>query len=323
MAIEKLSGTPEPALVDQRSSETFVPLTEKAEPWISGDVGEALNSEVYPDRDVLFGWGEAHEYGQVGECRLGLYPEHQTLVYEDPQVYLVIKKPSRVTLTEAAVFVDTPGETQTSFFAFDRDGGMKLRVKPKQLALDQLADGRGDPISTGAGNSNDVAPICEPITETLVSEMTAPWEETPSAVSQNDRELNGGGVAGDSDVSVSSVEPTKKKSKRVDLKAARLGRPIVCRETKNGKTITKFPVAEHNRQEDGTDITAWHTVMAFNVLAERLCREFDAGEIAVGDELKVAAYPQTQMIPDRNGELKAHEVLFAAHVGKVKKGGDR
>jgi hypothetical protein len=351
MAIEKLSGALDPSLPDRRSSEKIVP---EGEAWLPDGVGDALNSEVLPARDELYGWGEAHQYGMTGECLLFLYPDHQTLVYEDPQLYVVVKKPSAITLAGDAVFVDTPGETQTSFLAFNRDGGMNLVVKPRQLALDQLSGGG----TNGVVDAELSTPAAEPITETLVSEVTAPWEvedgvaqlasasgtagdrpvnlsqvdagaipapvtETPSAVSQitNDRELRGEAAhrSVQDESPASPPEPTKQKAKRIDLKAARLGRPIVCRETKNGKTITKFPVAEHSKQEDGTDVTAWHTVMAFNVLADRLCREFDAGEIGVGDELKVAGYPQQQHIPDRHGELKAHEILFAAHVGKVKK----
>jgi hypothetical protein len=350
------------------------PIESAPTAWIPDGLQEALDSDVFQTMDHLWGVGEGHFFGPIGECRIAFYPEHQTIEYENLELYLVFKKPSRLTLAETAVYIDTPGETQTSFFSADRDGGVSLVIKPKQLTLDRLSG--GEALEAGRARSIEhqqprtlegvglnPTPAAEPITEELVSEAVAPWEvegsgsrrtadsrpadlgsnaeyrssepttnsltETPAAASlkEDDRELSGGGshqdrpTSADDPIVATSVEPTKKA--RVELQNARIGRLPIFKSTKTGKRMGRFPVAEHVPDAEGDIKTIWYNVAVFNAVAERLEALIQAEELKVGDEVRVAGYPQTTHVPDGKGGLKEQEVIFAAHVGKPKQKGEK
>ena len=282
------------------------------QPWIPGDVSAVLTSEVFQTLNPFLGSGEGHFYGPLGECSLILYAAYQALEYEDPQTYLVVKKPSRLTLTETAVFVDTPGETQTSFYAFERDGGVSIVVKPRRIpSLDETlgvdlpqAPNQKPKETASDGVVAPPAPRTQAPTETLGSDQVAPWEVEKSRSAP---------TADTAEKSTGSPEPKKS---RIDTKG-RIGRLPTFKTTQRGKRMGRLPIAEHTKDETGEDITRWLTVAVFSELAESLEQQIATGELAVGDEVRLVGYPQTQCVPDGKGGMKEREVVFAAVLKKA------
>lgn len=80
-----------------------------------------------------------------------------------------------------------------------------------------------------------------------------------------------------------SQSETKEKQEKVTLEG-RAGRDAQLRETKNGKKITKFPLAVHELDENGQS-TIWHTIVTFNELAVKT-----ADEVKKGLVYKVVGY---------------------------------
>ena len=251
------------------------------EPWLPGNLQRVLASEPYEAEDDLYGLGEGHFYGPTGECRLAFYPDFQTVEYEDPQTYLVIKKPSRLTLMKGAVWMDVAGDTQSSFFAFDQNGGVEIIVKPRPLdphtaevmreleEADRLSGGRSLTPYEIESQGTQTAPATEPITEPPVSDLVAPWEVAGSSpgsaeypIRQADSQTGIGNEA-----SASSPESERKKQ-RIDING-RVGRLPTFKTTQRGKRMGRFPVAEHQKDEAGEETTTWYTVAVFNALAER------------------------------------------------------
>ena len=271
--------------------ETQPKSIEYQESWIPDGVQEALQSDRVQRMDHLWGVGERHFFGPIGECMIAFYPEHQTIEYENLELYLVFKKPSRLTVTEGAVYIDTPGETQTSFFAADRDGGVSLVIKPKQLAI---------------------APSPEPITAPPVSDQAAPWEVEGSA----SRRTADSDVADlGSNAEYRSPEPNELKDtehkQRIKL-TGRLARPPHVDQTPSGKVRVKLILAEHPNPDD-PDETVYHRVYATQRFAERIAAE----ELRQGEEVRLEGSPQERTVT-RNGKVEQEVQIYAYTVKRTR-----
>lgn len=100
-----------------------------------------------------------------------------------------------------------------------------------------------------------------------------------------------------------AVTEDKEKQPKVTVEG-RAGRDASLRETKNGKKIAKFPLAQHEAGEDGKDATTWHTIVAFNSLAETV------GEtVKKGQQYKVVGF-----LHERVEEDKTIREIYAVNV---------
>lgn len=270
------------------------------EAWIPGDIQTALAAEPYEATDKLYGQGEGYWFGPTLETRIELYPEHKTTIYEDPNIYLVVFKPSRLIITEDAVFVSTKSNEHDSHVSFGRDGTLSVMSQGPRLN-GGVYQKETEASAQDAGATP--APSVEPITEAPVSD---------SAVESGREHAI--------EVQVLDGRSKPKKQPRVEL-TGRLGRPPHFRETPRGKLIARFPIAEHSKDETNEEVTVWFTVVAFNALAASLREAVEAGEIAQGQELKVVGYRHNRMVPDGKGGMKPQEEIFAAVVKRPKQKG--
>lgn len=239
-----------------------------SESWIPAYIQSALASEPYEAEDDLFGVGEGHWFGPSFESRVAFYPDHKTVEYEDPNVYLVVTKPSRLLVGEDAVFVSTRHGAYDSHLSVGRDGTLSVMSQGPRPVRD---------------------------------------DETPAA---RDSQA----------VDESITEPPKERKKQPRKEVlGRLGRVPHFRETPRGKTLARFPVAEHSKDDAGEDVTNWHLVVAFNALADSLKAQVEAEELKQGDEIRVIGYEHQRMVPDGRGGMKQQDEIFAAVVKKPKK----
>ena len=81
-----------------------------------------------------------------------------------------------------------------------------------------------------------------------------------------------------------AAEEQKERQEKVNL-MGRAGRDAQLRETKSGKKISKFPLAVHDQNEEGKDLTTWETIVAFNSLAETVSET-----VKKGKEYKVVGF---------------------------------
>lgn len=149
--------------------------------WISEDLTEVLASERYEAEDELYGRGEGHFFGPAFEARAAFYPAKKAIEFEDPNVYVVFKKPSRLLIADEAVFVSTRNGDHWTHASFGRNGmfGMvshntfevpeptnedpaapeENRATPETVSL------KGDDDRLDGGPTNNLGPSTEPSTE--------------------------------------------------------------------------------------------------------------------------------------------------------------
>lgn len=285
--------------------------------WLPEGIQGALDSDVYEAHDDLYGAGEEHVYGPIGDRSLRFYPDFRTVEYQDLTNYHVITRPVRISVAEEGLVMDAEDSIQSSFFAFNRDGGMVVRVVPKPIPdLDRLRSGESALERPAPAEDTLLTTAPEPITEPPVSEAVAPWE-------QSTPEADGGPIPHEPSTNgpITETPPArsqKGKSDRMEF-TGRIGRLPRFHTTQRGKTVGRFPVAEHSKEEGQDEVTTWYTVAVFNAIAEALKGQIEAGELSQGDEVKIVGYPQLRNVSDGKGGMKEMEEIFAAVVKKPKR----
>lgn len=89
------------------------------------------------------------------------------------------------------------------------------------------------------------------------------------------------------------------------------GKDAEIRYTQSGKAVANFSVATSEKKKDGTEVTEWHRVVAWEKLAE-LCGRL----VTKGSKVYVEGKFQTKEYTDKNGnrrfstEIVAREMVF-------------
>lgn len=102
----------------------------------------------------------------------------------------------------------------------------------------------------------------------------------------------------------SPASSAEREQRQRPVLTGRIGRAPELRELPTGKHVARFPLAVH----DG-EATAWHTVVAFNTLAERTAERYLKGQTVT-----VIGYPHERTVTNRYGKTKRVTELFAAAI---------
>jgi len=108
-----------------------------------------------------------------------------------------------------------------------------------------------------------------------------------------------------------SQKEQKEQQEKVKLEG-RAGRDARLSETKTGKKIAKFPLAVHE-EVDGEKQTTWHTIVAFNTLAERV-----GEDVKKGSKYSVVGY-----VHESEHEGKVRREIYAVNVKARPTGNDQ